>query len=138
MKPSLRRCALGAALAASALALLAACTMGGPTNAVGGALPDYAAIIASPDRSDADRQTDVRRKQPHFLAFTRVRAGMKVLDLGADAGYSTELMARTVGPSGTVYGQNSGSAGHADQGPFRRAAEKAGHGQRGESRARLR
>ncbi|HXC38682.1 MAG TPA: hypothetical protein VN667_07020 [Burkholderiales bacterium] len=107
MKPSLRRCALGAALAASALALLAACTMGGPTNAVGGALPDYAAIIASPDRSDADRQTDVRRKQPHFLAFTRVRAGMKVLDLGADAGYSTELMARTVGPSGTVYGQNS-------------------------------
>jgi predicted methyltransferase len=31
---------------------------------------------------------------------------MKVLDMGAGAGYSTELDARAVGPSGTVYGQN--------------------------------
>ena len=31
---------------------------------------------------------------------------MKVLDLGAGGGYSTELMARAVGPNGVVYGQN--------------------------------
>jgi predicted methyltransferase len=31
---------------------------------------------------------------------------MKVLDMGAGGGYSTELMARSVGPGGMVYGQN--------------------------------
>src|SRR5712664_424367 len=31
---------------------------------------------------------------------------MKVEDLGAGAGYTTELLARTVGPSGAVYMQN--------------------------------
>jgi predicted methyltransferase len=69
--------------------------------------PDYDAIIAAPDRSDADRQTDVRRQPAKMLAFTGAKAGMKVLDMGAGAGYSTELMARAVGPSGTVYAQES-------------------------------
>jgi predicted methyltransferase len=32
---------------------------------------------------------------------------MKVLDMGAGNGYSTELLARAVAPNGTVYGQNS-------------------------------
>jgi predicted methyltransferase len=32
---------------------------------------------------------------------------MKVLDMGAGGGYSTELMARAVGPNGVVYGQNA-------------------------------
>ena len=31
---------------------------------------------------------------------------MKVLDMGAGGGYSTELMARAVAPAGVVYGQN--------------------------------
>jgi predicted methyltransferase len=31
---------------------------------------------------------------------------MKVLDMGAGAGYSTELVARVIGPTGIVYGQN--------------------------------
>jgi predicted methyltransferase len=69
--------------------------------------PDYEAIIASPDRSDADRQTDVRRQPAKILAFTGVKPGMKVLDMGAGGGYSTELMARAVGPSGAVYAQES-------------------------------
>src|SRR4051812_6607924 len=59
--------------------------------------PDYEAIIASPDRSDADRQTDQRRQPAKILAFTGVKPGMKVLDMGAGGGYSTELMARAVG-----------------------------------------
>jgi predicted methyltransferase len=67
---------------------------------------DYAAIIAAPDRSDADRQTDKRRDPVNLLAFTGVKTGWTVLDMGADAGYSTELMARSVGPTGKVYGQN--------------------------------
>jgi len=69
--------------------------------------PDYEAIVAAPDRSDADRQTDVRRQPAKMLVFTGARPGMKVLDMGAGAGYSTELMARAVGPEGKVYAQES-------------------------------
>jgi len=69
--------------------------------------PDYAAIVAAPDRSAADRQTDVRRQPAKMLAFAGVKSGMKVLDMGAGAGYSTELIARAVGPEGHVYAQES-------------------------------
>jgi predicted methyltransferase len=68
---------------------------------------DYAAIVSSPDRSDADRQTDQRRNPVILLAFTGARPGMRVLDMGAGGGYSTELMARAVGPGGVVYAQDS-------------------------------
>jgi predicted methyltransferase len=68
--------------------------------------PDYAALLAAPDRSDADRQADKRRDPAPFLAFAGVRPGMKVLDMGAGGGYSTELIARAVAPAGVVYGQN--------------------------------
>ena len=76
----------------------------------GGALsqgtPDYAAIVAAPDRSEADRTADKRRDPVPFLAFAGLRPGMKVLDMGAGGGYSTELVARAVAPNGTAYGQN--------------------------------
>jgi predicted methyltransferase len=68
--------------------------------------PDYAALMAAPDRSDADRRADQRRNPVPFLAFTGARPGMKVLDMAAGGGYSTELMARSVAPNGTVYAQN--------------------------------
>ena len=64
------------------------------------------AIVASPDRSDADRRNDVRRKPAEMLAFIGVRPGMVVLDLVAGGGYTTELLARAAGPTGTVYGQS--------------------------------
>src|ERR1700759_4711098 len=67
---------------------------------------DYAAIVAAPDRSEADRQTDQRRQPEKMLAFAGVKTGMKVLDMGANAGYSTELLARAVGPPGVVYAQD--------------------------------
>ena len=69
--------------------------------------PDYEAIVASPDRSDADRQVDPRRQPAKMLAFAGVKSGMKVLDMEASAGYSTELLARTVAPDGMVYAQDS-------------------------------
>ncbi len=69
-------------------------------------LPDYNAILAQPDRTDADKQNDQRRHAAEMLAFTGCRPGMKELDMAADAGYSTELMARCVAPNGTVYAQN--------------------------------
>ena len=35
-----------------------------------------------------------------------VKTGMTALDMGAGGGYSTELLARAVGSSGKVYGQD--------------------------------
>ena len=69
--------------------------------------PDYDAIVAAPDRSDVDRQVDQRRQPAKLLAFAGVEEGMKVLDMEASAGYSTELLARTVAPTGVVYAQDS-------------------------------
>ena len=81
----------------------------GAALAQGGKAPDYQAIVAAPDRSDADRQTDQRRQPAKMLAFTGVTEGMKVLDMEANAGYSTELLARAVGPTGTVWAQDPAS-----------------------------
>jgi predicted methyltransferase len=72
---------------------------------------DYAAIIAAPDRTDADRQIDRRRDPLQLLVFAAPRPGMKVLDMGAGGGYSTELMARAVAPSGMIYAQNGPELG---------------------------
>jgi predicted methyltransferase len=80
--------------------------------------PDYAALMAAPDRSEADRQADKRRDPVPFLAFIGLRPGMKVLDMGAGAGYSTELVARAVGPSGVVYGQNPPDFGERGKAAF--------------------
>jgi predicted methyltransferase len=64
------------------------------------------AIVAAPDRTDEDRQTDVRRHPEELLEFLGVKPGERVADLAAGSGYSTELLARAVGPSGVVYAQN--------------------------------
>ena len=69
--------------------------------------PDFHALVASPDRSAADREEDVRRQPETLLAFTGVRPGMKVLEIGAGNGYTAELLARAVGPRGVVYAQNA-------------------------------
>jgi predicted methyltransferase len=90
-----------------ACVLAASLTAGlGVAPAAAQGVPDYAALMAAPDRSDADRQADKRRDPVPFLAFAGLKPGMKVLDMGAGAGYSTELDARVVGPTGMVYGQN--------------------------------
>ena len=91
-------------------AVVAACIWMTPAMAQG-TLPDYSAIIAAPDRTEADLQTDKRRDPLKFLAFTGARPGMKVLDMGAGGGYSTELMARAVAPGGVAYGQNPADLG---------------------------
>jgi predicted methyltransferase len=72
--------------------------------------PEIRAVVASPDRSDADRKTDERRNPEMMLAFAGVKSGMKVLEVGAGGGYSAELLARSVGPQGVVYAHNSPDA----------------------------
>ncbi len=96
-------------LAATALALAACSQLGGsatsipPTNSPA----RIAEIVASPERSDADRINDQRRKPREMLAFIGIRPGMVALDLSAGGGYTTELVARSIGPTGKVYGQNA-------------------------------
>src|SRR5471030_3204699 len=65
-----------------------------------------AEIVASPDRRAADRTNDIRRKPEQMLAFIGLRPGMVALDMFAGGGYTTELIARAVGPTGRVYGQS--------------------------------
>src|SRR5512142_1282829 len=67
---------------------------------------DYAAVVNAPDRTEADRKNDERREPVKILQLAGVQPGWAILDMGAGAGYSTELMARATGPTGKVYGQN--------------------------------
>jgi len=67
--------------------------------------PNYSDIVAAPDRSEADRKNDQRRNPVELFGFTGARPGMKVLDMGAGGGYSTELLARSIAPGGIVYSQ---------------------------------
>jgi predicted methyltransferase len=64
------------------------------------------AIVASPDRSTADRTNDQRRHPEDILAFLAITPGIAALDLSAGGGYTTELLARAIGPTGKVYGQS--------------------------------
>ncbi|MCB9751526.1 MAG: class I SAM-dependent methyltransferase [Myxococcales bacterium] len=68
---------------------------------------DPAAIVAAPDRDPEDRKADERRAPAELLGFCELAPGMKVADIGAGGGYTTELLARAVGPSGAVYGHNT-------------------------------
>jgi predicted methyltransferase len=87
-------------LAVLALLALAACATSRP-------LPDYAALVAAPDRPAEDRALDPGRRPAELLEFAQVRPGMRVAEIGAAGGYTTELLARAVGPRGTVYAQNT-------------------------------
>jgi len=117
MRAAIRRGASGSlassmTLPSAALLLLGACTnLGAPvTESPSTAVISrerIAEIVASPDRRPADRKNDLRRKPEEMLAFIGLRPGMVVLDLSAGGGYTTELLARAVGPSGRVYGQSA-------------------------------
>lgn len=66
-----------------------------------------AALLSAPDRSEADKTNDTRRKVRDFLAFIDARPGMRVLDVGSGGGYTAELLSRIVGANGRVYAHNS-------------------------------
>jgi predicted methyltransferase len=70
-------------------------------------IPNYIKqAVNSPERPAADKAIDAGRKPEQMLAFFGIKPGMKVADLSAASGWMTELLARTVGPTGTVYSQN--------------------------------
>ena len=70
------------------------------------------AVVQNPIRTDRDRQMDASRKPVEFLAFAQVGPGMRVLDISAGGGYTTQIMALAVGPTGKVWAQapNPGQA----------------------------
>jgi predicted methyltransferase len=63
--------------------------------------------VAATDRSDDDRRLDAGRKPAEVLAFFKLAPGQKVGELFAGGGYTSELMARVVGPTGKVFAENT-------------------------------
>ena len=105
-RPAFRRAASGSAILA-ALLVLAACASNAPAAVETGPISLQRAeqVVAEPDRSAADRTSDVRRKPAQLLAFIGVQPGWEALDVFTGGGYTTELLARAIGPEGMVYGQ---------------------------------
>lgn len=106
-----RRTVLSGA-AALVLALAGGCTTPGQGMPTAPSAPPLTAagiatLLASPDRSAADRLTDERRKPQQTLEFIGVHPGIVALDLSAGGGYTTELVARAVGLEGRVYAQTA-------------------------------
>ncbi|MDH4290722.1 MAG: hypothetical protein OEV65_18440 [Aquincola sp.] len=105
MNPRSRPRFLGACATLLALTL-GACSSLPPTQGPTLSSARIAEIVAGADRTAADRTNDQRRKPKQMLAFIGLRAGMVALDVSAAGGYTTELLARAIGPGGTVYGQS--------------------------------
>ena len=96
----------GVFVAATAAATLALVACASPPAEPAALSPQRVAeIVAAPDRTDADRANDLRRKPAEMLAFIGIRPGMVALDLSAGGGYTSELLARSTGPTGRVYAQ---------------------------------
>jgi predicted methyltransferase len=64
---------------------------------------DYAAAIADPARSEANRKLDESRMPAAVLDFAGYKRGDTVADFMAGGAYYTELISRVVGPKGRVY-----------------------------------
>ena len=103
---ALNRCCRAAALTVVSL-MLVSCANTTPTLPPTISKERIAEILASPDRREADRTNDLRRKPADMLAFIGIRPGMVALDVVAGGGYTTELIARATGPTGRVYGQSA-------------------------------
>ncbi|MCP5346628.1 MAG: class I SAM-dependent methyltransferase [Pseudomonadales bacterium] len=64
-------------------------------------------LSGDPLRPEADKARDAGRMPAEVLNFLGIESGMTVIDVVAAAGYYTEVLSKAVGPSGTVYMQNS-------------------------------
>ena len=66
-----------------------------------------AAALEHNDRIESDIEEDLWRQPQTVLEFMGIEPGMRVLDYFAAAGYFSEIMARTVGPAGSVLVYNN-------------------------------
>lgn len=83
-------------------ASIAAFLLASPPLATADIPVHIAAAVAAPERSAKERERDVRDKPAELMAFAGIRPGMKIADVFGGGGYWTELLARAVGPSGSV------------------------------------
>jgi predicted methyltransferase len=66
------------------------------------------AVVDAADRSADDKALDAGRHPGELLAFLDLKPGMRVAEIGAGSGYTSELLARAVGPKGKVWAENPG------------------------------
>lgn len=66
-----------------------------------------AAVLEAADRTPEDRALDAQRRPLEVFSFFGIEEGWRVADLFAGGGYSTEILARVVGPTGQVIAQNN-------------------------------
>ena len=59
------------------------------------------------DRHEFDFRRDAARKPYELFRFLGLEEGMVALDVGAYAGYTTEMLSAAVGPDGKVYSHNT-------------------------------
>jgi predicted methyltransferase len=69
--------------------------------------PDFAAAVSAPGRPEAAVALDAVRRPADVLRWAGLRRGMRVLDYFMGSGYYAEIMARAVGPTGSVTGWNT-------------------------------
>ena len=92
----------------AALALSACVTAAPPPASLRDPVVETAErAVAAADRTPEDRALDAGRHPAELLIFLGLRPGARVAELGAGGGYTAELLARAVGPTGVVYAQNS-------------------------------
>lgn len=84
--------------------------------------PDFASAVSAPGRDDADLKLDESRKPAEVLAFMGLESGDNVLDIFAGGGYYSEIMARAVGPEGSVVAVNPPQFTTSDQSKAKWAA----------------
>lgn len=87
-----------ALLAALAFAACATAPKGPPPLAAG----DYAAILADPARTEADKNDDAARKPAEVLAFAQIRPGDTILEMEAGRGWYSDIISGAVGPAGKL------------------------------------
>jgi predicted methyltransferase len=69
--------------------------------------PYIRAAVDAADRDADDKALDGGRHPAALLEFCGVQPGGKVAEIAAGGGYTAELAARAVGPSGRVFGVNN-------------------------------
>ncbi len=104
------------AMAVATIALVSAVARDGSAHAAGVAespaisadqVPqNIKAAVDAASRPAPDRALDQGRRPDQMLAFFGIHPGMKVGEIFAGGGYTTQLLSGAVGPDGTVYAQN--------------------------------
>jgi predicted methyltransferase len=92
------------ACAVLSVSILAGCAAPGTHDAAVSA-DAYRAMLANPVRTEGDRGIDDRRHPVEMLQFADVRPEMRVLDVATGGGYTSQLLALAVGPSGKLWAQ---------------------------------